>query len=187
MQTMLKVEKIADNLHRISVGNPDSNAYVVNGDTMIDSTTGMHTGMLMKGLERLGINAADIKRIINTHHHIEHVGGNLLFNNAKTFLHTKAAETWEKNDKIKTHAIMFPVELKHLRADVYLEHNHSININDSMMLKVLQSPDNDDGHICLFDQKTGFLFSGDTELGLISDLNLPITKVLPAHGEPYDL
>lgn len=182
---MLKAEKIADNLHRISVGKPDSNIYVLDGETVIDSSTGMHKEMIAKGFEKLGFNVKNVKRVINTNAHIEHVGGNSLFPNAKTFIHKRAFELWKFNDYLETHAIMYPIKVSQLKADVLLEHNHSINLGNKV-LKVLQSPDNQEGHICIFDEKTGLLFSSDTEKEFLHALNLPIKKVLPAHGEVYE-
>ena len=183
---MHKILKLADNIHLLNLGSMDSNVYVINKDTLIDSSSGMHPEFLKKGLQQLGIDMQNIKQVINTHHHVEHVGGNSLFHNAKKMMHKKSLEIWKKNDEVKTHAIMFPHSFGEIKADVLLEHNNSINIGGTI-LKILQSPDNEDGHICIYDSKRGFLFSGDTNIELVASLNLDLSKILPAHGKPIDV
>lgn len=52
------------------------------GHILVDTGFPQHDGLLLDGLRRAGVEAAQVTGIINTHYHIDHIGGNALFPNA---------------------------------------------------------------------------------------------------------
>ncbi|WP_413824717.1 MBL fold metallo-hydrolase, partial [Methanobrevibacter sp. UBA337] len=51
----------------------DSNIYIVD-DIIFDTGTGEHKDYLFSQLKEAGVNPDDIKLIVNTHCHFDHVG-----------------------------------------------------------------------------------------------------------------
>lgn len=52
------------------------------GHILVDTGFPQHEGLLLEGLHRAGVEAAQVTGVINTHYHIDHIGGNALFPNA---------------------------------------------------------------------------------------------------------
>jgi glyoxylase-like metal-dependent hydrolase (beta-lactamase superfamily II) len=54
------------------------NAYLVRGEdgpTLIDAGTPLDAGRVVAGLDRAGIDLADVRRVLVTHYDVDHVGG----------------------------------------------------------------------------------------------------------------
>lgn len=52
------------------------------GHIVVDTGFPQHESLLLEGLHRAGVEAAQVTGVINTHYHIDHIGGNALFPNA---------------------------------------------------------------------------------------------------------
>jgi glyoxylase-like metal-dependent hydrolase (beta-lactamase superfamily II) len=185
----------------IQLSDTDSNIYMA-GDTIIDSGTGFNFTRLYTIMKILKKGFDDIKQVINTHAHFDHVGGNAYFLNAKILIHELGASVLETGDIKRSWADFFDGKLKPRKVDIKLKENDKVNVNE-MELEVIHTPGHTPDSICLLDKKQGILFSGDTifadgvgrtdliggdtdalgkSLEKISKLD--IQKILPGHGEP---
>ncbi|MCK5332982.1 MAG: MBL fold metallo-hydrolase [Candidatus Aenigmarchaeota archaeon] len=195
----MKTLKIGDNIRMISLGGVDSNIYVVDGCMLIDTGTGLRKEELDVALKEAGVSHDEITSIVNTHGHFDHIGGNGLFGNAKILAHDLCADVIEGADNMKSYAHWFGGALEKLDC-VRLKDNDIVRAGDTK-LDVIHAPGHSDGSICLFDKKSGVLFSGDvifkngygrTDLsggdgaklrGTLRKLSqFEVKKILPGHG-----
>ncbi len=171
----------------------DSNIYLFD-DVIVDTGTGENFEYVLNSIKNAGFNIAeDIKRIVNTHCHFDHTGGNHFFN-AKIAIHEKDAPALENGDINATAAYMFGKLLEPAKVDFHLKEGDKIND-----FEVIHTPGHTIGGICLYDGET--LISGDTVFadggfgrfdigGDISMLKASIEKLseldveslLPGHG-----
>lgn len=177
---------------------------------------------ISRGMMEQGLNMEDITHIINTHFHVEHIGGNYQIqkaSGAKIFAHEVDAVNIEQPKKIvelcKTmgdvpRRSQYMAELymkgvtrsiKPTQVDRKLRDGDIIDLG-TIKLKVIHTPGHSPGHICLYDQDTKIMFSGDVVCGgdqtvyvgppsgdmiqyldtlnMIRDINPEL--ILPAHG-----
>ena len=191
------------NITLIQLSDLDSNIYLI-GDAIIDSGTGFNLARLRDIFRVLKRNMEDIKQVINTHGHFDHIGGNGYFLNAKIAIHKLDSSIVEKGDKELSVADFFDGNLHPRRVDKKLEDGDKIKL-DGMELEVIHTPGHTLGSVCLFDRKNQFLFSGDTvfenaigrvdfpnsdpnamqkSLEKLSSLN--VKQIFPGHGNPFD-
>lgn len=187
----------------IQLSDIDSNIYVI-GDTIIDSGTGFNFTRLRDLLQVLKKEMKDIKQIINTHGHFDHIGGNGYFLNAKIAIHKSDADIIERGDESLAAADFFDGKLSPHPVDRKLEHGDKI-LAGGIELEVVHSPGHTHGSICLFARTEGLLMSGDlifkNGIGRTDFANsdptlmaaslekvkaLPVKHVLPGHGEVFD-
>jgi glyoxylase-like metal-dependent hydrolase (beta-lactamase superfamily II) len=190
--------RINKNITMIHLSDMDSNIYLVNNETLIDTGTGFNFVRLMDIFRRLGKSFDDIKRIVNTHAHFDHIGGNGFFSNAKIFIHERDANVLENGDMEMSNAKFFNGKLRPLKVEKRLRENDVIE-----GLKVLHTPGHTPGSICLYDSKEKVLFSGDTifsdgvgrtdlpggnekdlEKSIEKLTSIQIEKILCGHGGP---
>ncbi len=115
---------------------------------------------LISFLQSLSRNA---KFIINTHGHFDHIAANKIlkdsFESSKIAIHEKDREmllSAELNDSIH-----FGINIVSYDADILLKDNDVLTIGNAK-LKVLYIPGHTKGSIALYDEKGGFVFTGDT-------------------------
>ncbi|MCK5043030.1 MAG: MBL fold metallo-hydrolase [Candidatus Aenigmarchaeota archaeon] len=200
----MEIKKINDDIHLIKLGGLESNIYLIKKKVLIDTGLGYHKKMLEEALDSLDIKFTDIERIIFTHAHYDHIGGKNLFTNAKTAIHKDDASILKQGDSTKSCAFAFKKTLKPKEADLILNDNDIIRIDD-MKLDIIHTPGHTEGSICLHDENSKILFTGDTifsdtigrtdlpgsnEKNMIESLNklkdLEISKILPGHGNIID-
>ncbi len=193
--------KRIDDIVLIQLSDLDSNIYLID-DCVIDTGTGFNFTRLHSILKVLGKNFESIKQVINTHCHFDHIGGNGYFLKASIAIHENDAPVIENADIVKSVADYFDGKLRPRKVDVKLKDGDVIDVG-TRKLKVIHTPGHTPGSICLYDEKDGILFSGDTlfsdgigrtdcpggdEEALIESLNklskLSFKKLLPGHGEP---
>ena len=189
--------KINDKITMIHLSDSDSNIYLV-GDTIIDTGTGLNFVRMNDVLRRLQKTPDDIKMVVNTHAHYDHIGGNAFFEKAEIAIHVEEADVIEKADKEKSVADFFGGNLHPMEVKNKLKEGDEI---EGMV--VVHTPGHSPGSICLFDKESGILISGDmvfmegigrtdlpggSEDQLVESmekiLSLEPKMILPGHGEP---
>lgn len=142
----------------------DSNMFIVQGrdPILVDTGTGEHFHSVLKFISEV-IPIEDLKSIILTHRHYDHVGGaGALMKRlgAKVFVHESDAKVVGDGDSWGTMSSMFnrsieAIDVVRIKAgQVFSTGEHS--------LTVLHTPGHSIGSICLYDDNTKDLISGDT-------------------------
>lgn len=134
--------------------NLDSNCYLINDTTLVDTGTGKNKDYLFSKLLENNVNPEDIELIVNTHCHFDHIGGNYLFENAKVAIHKFDAVSLKSKDTLGTHVNVFDIEAN-ARVDIELEDGDKID-----NFEIIHTPGHTKGGICLWDGEN--LISGDT-------------------------
>jgi glyoxylase-like metal-dependent hydrolase (beta-lactamase superfamily II) len=188
------------NIVVIRLSDLDSNIYLA-GDTVIDSGTGFNFTRLFQALKILNVDVKDIKHIINTHGHFDHIGGNGYFINADIAIHEADAEIVEKADVKGSYADFYDGKLHPREVKIRLKNGDKVRA-DAMDLEVIHTPGHTPGSICLYEKSSGTLFTGDTvfcdgigrtdmpggndqELKSSIDkiASLQVKRLLPGHGD----
>lgn len=191
------VSKINSRITMIHLSDLDSNIYLINGDTIVDSGTGSNFVRLYDVFKRMDMDFDKIKKIINTHMHWDHIGGNRFFENASIHIHEKEAHVLEKADTEMSNSHYFNGNMRPMKVEVKLKEGDSVE-----GFRIIHTPGHSPGSICLLDEKDKVLISGDTIFsdgvgrtdlpgGNEEDLdksieklaNLDVEKILPGHGE----
>ena len=195
------IKRIGNNIVLLKLSDSDSNIYIID-DAAIDSGTGFNFSRLYTLLKVLKKSVADIKQVINTHGHFDHIGGNGYFINAKIAIHENDADIIETGDIERSVADFFDGKLKPRTVDMKLKEGDVLNIG-GMELEVIHTPGHTPGSICLYNRKDGILFTGDTIFANgVGRTDLPggdpnalresieklkkldVKIILPGHGEP---
>ena len=181
----------------IQLSDTDSNIYII-GNVVIDAGTGFNFTRLMAIFKALRMDMGKVEWVINTHGHFDHAGGNGYFLNAKVAIHEADAPVLEKGDSELSFADFFDGDMKARKVDRLLKDGDEIS-----GLRVIHTPGHSPGSICLYDEKTKTLFSGDTVFAAgIGRTDLPggneedmkrslgklkalkIERLFPGHGDP---
>jgi len=217
MSQWFTIEKIDDSTYAISeYGHWEKmHSYLLIGETyglLID--TGLGIGNIKKEIDSL----TDLPiKVVTTHVHWDHIGGHGFFKDIS--VHVEDSQ-WLKNglpltiNMIRNSIIQEPFSKtppKEFNLDNYnvykgnptslLKDNEIIDIG-LRKIKVLHTPGHSPGHICLYEEDRGYLYSGDLiylgtlfafypttnpvqykkSINRISDLK-NIKKILPAHND----
>lgn len=172
---------------------PTVNAFVIDGgdgltviDCGVDSDEGWQA--LVSGLNKLGHDAGNVRTLVSTHLHVDHMGmARRVVEEvgARFVMHESAAASLDEyNDW--TLAISWQAELaaRHGASEADVDDirdlpprpkwagtgipptdpvadGDRIELGDDRYLDVLHTPGHEAAHICLVDSRTGVLFSGD--------------------------
>lgn len=134
----------------------DSNTYIIE-DTIIDPGSGENIEYLKEAIKESGLEMTDIKKIINTHCHYDHMGADKQLQDEygyEIYMHPLDKKMVDQKDAQATVATSFnttvpDLDIKELNED---EEVHGY--------KVVHTPGHTKGGICLFNGKN--LISGDT-------------------------
>jgi hydroxyacylglutathione hydrolase len=159
---------------------PDSHAYVIGKSSSQDLSV-VDAGLMRKGaykirtIESLGIQLGDIKRIIMTHTHLDHIGCLVEIReripDAELWVHASEAEPLEKGDERTVYGMeMFrsmcqmQYDLKPgdftFNVDKKLNGNEMLEIG-GMTWEVLHIPGHSAGSIALYNRPSKTLIPGD--------------------------
>lgn len=128
---------------------------------MIDTGTAAVGGEWRPYLESL-----ECSQIINTHHHEDHIGNNLLFQEkfrAPVYAHERALPYLESPEKIGMQLYRRVVWKKPLPSQGFSI--GAIVDTGKYKLHVIHTPGHCPDHICLYEPENGWLFSGDIFCG----------------------
>ena len=161
--------KITDNVHIID-GIGYSNVFlIVDKDlTLIDTGMPNNGKKILEYISNLGFKPSDVKQIIITHYHPDHMGS--LFEvwsetKADIFVHDidspyisgkKKVPLPKGGKKLLYGFLSLFMKIK------FVESNKTVKDGDIIKnLKVIHTPGHTPGHICLYDSKRKILFSAD--------------------------
>ncbi len=162
---------------------------------------GGNVDIIISYLERFNLN---LKYILNTHGHFDHVAGNYdlkLATNAKLLIHREDAPMITN---ISTTAMMFGIHVKDSPPpDMFIDEGDEIYVGEEILLKTLHTPGHSKGSCSFILEGYNAVFVGDTLFaGSIGRTDLPggdyqtlinsvreklfvlpnDTKVFPGHG-----
>jgi glyoxylase-like metal-dependent hydrolase (beta-lactamase superfamily II) len=172
-----KYRKLYDDLYIIK---DYCNCYLLIGS---ERALLVDTGMGMVNLK--GAVAAITDKpltVINTHAHIDHFGGNHRFE--EVLIHEKDKDVGELHNSAPFREYLIHSAPMILRAVLkgkvknptdlrykYVNENYVIDLGDRCV-RIIWTPGHTKGSICLFDEKTGYMFGGDTLVPNLVLLNL---------------
>jgi hydroxyacylglutathione hydrolase len=145
------IKKIASDVWKLNV---DSNVYVVEGEETIIIDTGprAYRGVVESFLSKV-VDFDNVKKVIFTHLHTDHIGNFDLFPNADLFASEEEIKDFKK-DPIGT-ILMDDVLDKFKKIELK-------PIKDFNSFKIIKTPGHTRGSICIYYEKEKILFSGDT-------------------------
>lgn len=153
------ITQIAESVWKIRLDILEANAYLVDIDvpTLIDLGYYSDSRKLIETIESVGYKAENIKRIIFTHLHADHVGNPLDFPNAKFYA------SFQEIKNLKSLQMFFTYDSHATEAlnTVKLE-----PLKESLgPFEIIQTPGHTSGSVCLYLRAKNLLFSGDTVFG----------------------
>ncbi len=170
------IEKVSEELKEVLFirGKEESSYYTCNAllinDLLID--TGISTSYLNKILENY-----QIKRVILTHWHEDHISGSNLLHGCRFLCHLNDKPPiedinlmyklygFEQNPPKKMVSYLKEYNLEDTIISHTLKHADSINVSDEINLRVIHTPGHTSGHCCFYEKDSKFAF--------LSDINMP--------------
>jgi len=145
------IKKIANNVWKLNV---DSNIYLIKDEEIIiiDSGPSVYRSVVESFLSKI-VDFSEVKKVIFTHLHADHIGNFDLFPNANFFASEEEIEDFKK-DPIGT-VLMGDVLKKFKKIELK-------PIKDFNSFKIIKTPGHTRGSICIYYEKERILFSGDT-------------------------
>ena len=193
--------RVYNNIYLLNGVGFDSNVYVVDGELLVDTGSGMFFQETVDEMMFLRIDPRKLKLIVNTHHHFDHTGADKLFRDisgADIAIHFADRDNLENGE---TNAEMFGSRAKAVTPTRILEDGDIISTRN-FTFEVIHTPGHTNGSICLYERSRKILFSGDVLLSdgianyepgfdveLMRDsleelMGLRIMYLFPGHGNP---
>jgi len=144
-------------------------SYIVAGKELclIDTGTVGSEHFIVSALSEMGFSVKDIKRVINTHEHPDHVGGNTFFKETAQPLfacHADAARWIESLDiQFKERPVhgFYTLAGQSIQVHQKLQDGDEIDLGGGTTLQVIFTPGHSPGSISLFCPQDGSLIVGD--------------------------
>lgn len=197
--------KIKDNVHLLNASK-GSYVYLITGEenVLVDTGLSFKGKMILKEINDLGINLAEIKHILLTHHDMDHIG------NLEMLQQRTGAEIWASQEDIPY--IYGDIDRSSFKK--YLKYVFKTNVPRIIKpyvsgqsingIEAIPTPGHTPGHVCLRYQD--ILFAGDllhNKKGKLEPYpkvwnwnnermmesvekvtDIPVQWICPAHGEP---
>ncbi len=189
-------------IERLILGRLGTNSYIISDSDTMESAVIDPADSCSKILSRAREIGANIKYIIITHAHCDHIGAlDELKANTNAAVCIGEADNSDLNDNTLSLCNIFGTESPKTKADIILRDNDELKLGEAT-LKIIHTPGHTKGGICIY--TPGILISGDTLFaesvgrtdfpgGSMSELVHSIkdklfclpddTKVYPGHGE----
>ena len=159
--------RLVDGVYLVQGTGFDANVYVLNRGNdvaLIDTGTGLFVSSIYELVESLGLRRDNIRKVILTHVHIDHSGGlpRIVKDcSPEVYVYEKEAPYIETGKGSVLLSTMMGVSFPPTKVDFRLKNGEIIE-TCGRRLKVISTAGHTAGSICLFDEKNGILFSGDT-------------------------
>lgn len=189
----MKIKAIHEAVHRITTpyyGGGTVYLYLIRGDQVALVDTGgaaCPQQVIQPALAQLGMAFTDVDLILNTHAHLDHIGGNAearRLSGAQIFVPAADLPMAESVDaEVEFHltplrVLEFDQEWLQTRGE-YIRHNAGeaagadrvvndgdvIDLGAGIRLRVVACPGHTPGHVAYYWERTGYLFSGDAVQG----------------------
>jgi len=197
------IRKISNSLFALISASEGSNCYLLLGKkqaALIDPGTASNREELSVLLGKAGVVREKICLILHTHCHADHFGADFLFPKADVAMQKSDALVVNNKD-IGVTCSHFFLGIQFPKVSVLLSGSEKIDLG-GVKLKVIETPGHTPGGVCFFEEKEGWLFSGDTIFSggvgrtdlpggdseqlresLFGLQKLPVKLLLPGHGE----
>ncbi|HXF52078.1 MAG TPA: MBL fold metallo-hydrolase [Dehalococcoidia bacterium] len=160
-------------------------AYILLGDgvTVVDSSMPGHGKQILEAVVRLGKRPQDVRRVVVTHHHVDHVGsaaelieatGAELYAHEADVPYVRGEQVQEANAPAFVRALMRRLGPKPPRGS---EVHHALRDGDTIpiggTLRVIHAPGHTMGSVALLWEEESVLFTGDA-LSHLFRISLPV-------------
>lgn len=149
----------------------DANAYLIAGDepTLIDCGSTEGYEVLKKNLKRLGYAPKDIRKVIATHGHWDHLSAMARLreeSDAQLLLHEAEREQVETGDGERTAAFLYNQPFPPVKVDAFLYDGDVLEIGE-YRLHVYHTPGHSPGSVSFWTEINGLklIIAGDTLWG----------------------
>jgi glyoxylase-like metal-dependent hydrolase (beta-lactamase superfamily II) len=179
---MIKTEEIIGGIYLIGGPNitssNDAAIYLIDFASdliMIDAGAGRSALQIVRNIEMLGLNPANISHLILTHCHIDHIGAAPFFNErygTKILIHELDAKAVETGDSLKTAANWYGTTFPPTKVDRKLKGLHEILKFGAEEFHCLHTPGHTPGSIAVYLDRCGkrVLFMAHLTLLLVPTL-----------------
>lgn len=175
-----KIVKLADGLHTIPESvMMDSNIYFLGEKpdiTMFDTGNGLTTRGILKALRDNDISFDDIKRVVMTHSHYDHMGGLYYFRKKFDFelCASEDESTFIEQGDARYICPFMPIRCPPTAVDTKLVDGDVLEVGD-FKLRAISTPGHTAGSLCFYDEEHRVLISGDTVFtnGSMGRVDLP--------------
>ena len=213
---LTEIQKVTSNVYRVKLSIPipalkTINSYIIEfNNELLLIDTGMpikqNITSIINAINSLGFKVSDLKHIVATHLHIDHIGAAFKlkeFSNANVYLHkgekefiNKLSSSFNKDEDLFTRLFkhlntpkdIIEVIRRDFYAYRYLYAYTALSINREVMdqekiydnLIVIETPGHSPHHICLYYPSKRILFTGDHILPTITpNIRAPLNSSDP--------
>lgn len=152
------LKQITKNIFQFTFGQFGSYVYLLKKEKiLIDTSSSENRDELLEDLKQLNVNVDDIKIVLLTHLHWDHIGNIILFKKAKVYASFIEIEDFQQNKNYFGPSGEFD-DLNKIK----ILPLSALKIQN---IKVIETPGHTRGSVCFFMPKEQVLFSGDTIFG----------------------
>jgi metallo-beta-lactamase class B len=161
----IKTEEIISGIYLIGGPNitssDDAAIYLIDfaGDlVLIDAGAGRSSAQIIRNIEMLGFNPANISHLILTHCHIDHIGSMPFFKErygTKILIHELDAKAVETGDSLKTAANWYGTTFPPTQVDIKLSGSQELLKFGQEELHCLHTPGHTPGSIAVYLDRGG--------------------------------